>query len=132
MSKATMALVGVAAAAAVAGAIVGLRAAEARALARWEDNPDPTLGEPATLVGEETTITTRDGGSLHVVSTGRGPVVVLAHGITANVDECAPVASRLVAAGLRGVAYDERGHGRSLPGSGGFTLEALGTDLLDV
>ena len=52
-------------------------------------------------------------GSLHVVSVGQGPVVVLAHGITANVDEWAPVASRLVAAGLRVVAYDERGHGQS-------------------
>jgi non-heme chloroperoxidase len=132
MSKATMALFGVAAASAVAGVIVGVRAAEDRALARWEDNPDPTLGEPASLVGEESTITTRDGGSLHVVSAGQGPVVVLAHGITANVDEWAPVAARLVAAGLRVVAYDERGHGRSLPGSSGCTLEALGTDLLDV
>ena len=74
MSKATMALLGVAAVSAVAGVIVGVRAAEARALARWEDNPDPTLGEPTTLVGEETTITTRDGGSLHVVSAGQGPV----------------------------------------------------------
>jgi pimeloyl-ACP methyl ester carboxylesterase len=132
MSKVTLALLGIAAVSAGIAGVAGVRAAETRALARWEANPDPTADERTALVGEDTMLPTGDGGSLHVVSVGQGPVVVLAHGITANVDDWAPVARRLAAAGLRVVAYDERGHGQSLAGADGCTLATLGSDLLDV
>ena len=131
MSKATLALVGVAAVAAAAGAIVGVRAAESRPSSAGRTTRTRLPANRARWSAKRPCFR-RATGDLHVVSVGQGPVVVLAHGITANVDEWAPVASRLAAAGLRVVAYDERGHGQSVPGSRGCTLEALGADLLDV
>jgi pimeloyl-ACP methyl ester carboxylesterase len=134
MSKARRALVGLALLAVGGAGVTAARRAEARALDRWAKNPDPMEGEPSALDGEAFTVEARDGARLSAVraGAGNGPMAVLAHGITATVDEWAPVARRLVAGGMRVVAYDERGHGRSTAGASGFTLDALGTDLLDV
>ncbi|HET9102149.1 MAG TPA: alpha/beta hydrolase [Solirubrobacteraceae bacterium] len=61
---------------------------------------------------------------------GAGPVIVLAHGWTERLTFWGPVISRLVAAGLRPVAYDLRGHGRSAPAAGGdYSLERFGDDV---
>ncbi len=56
--------------------------------------------------------------------------VVLAHGWTCAITFWARQINALLAAGLRVVAYDQRGHGASgTPGPAGYTPEALADDL---
>jgi pimeloyl-ACP methyl ester carboxylesterase len=63
---------------------------------------------------------------------GAVPTVVLAHGWTLTRASWIPVVERLVAAGVRVVVYDQRGHGESsfLPGQP--TVRMLGDDLAAV
>jgi pimeloyl-ACP methyl ester carboxylesterase len=61
-----------------------------------------------------------------------GPVVVLAHGWTADHRVWGPTATRLVAAGRRVVMYDQRGHGASTVGRAGLTIDGLADDLRTV
>lgn len=66
---------------------------------------------------------------------GRGPTVVLIHGVGSSSDEWDLVAHELVAAGLEVVALDLPGHGRSGRERGDYSLgAAAGTlrDLLDL
>src|SRR5262249_15633539 len=59
-----------------------------------------------------------------------GAILVLAHGWTECLRFWAPVIRILRAQGLRPVAYDLRGHGRSGPAAAGdYRLERLGEDL---
>ena len=57
-------------------------------------------------------------------------MIVLAHGWTERLTIWGPVIHRLVQAGLRPVAYDLRGHGRSAPAAGGdYSLPRFGDDV---
>jgi pimeloyl-ACP methyl ester carboxylesterase len=103
--------------------------AERRAVTRWDQSADPWVDEPTAIDGDEQFITSSDGASLRVVTAGSGPSVVLAHGFTGTADHLAPIASRLLDHGLRVVAFDQRGHGRSTAGLDGFGVEQLGHDL---
>ncbi len=61
-----------------------------------------------------------------------GPATVLLHGLSSNLRWWDPVAARL---GLRSrvVRYDQRGHGRSTDApTGGYTLDRLAGDTIDV
>ena len=60
---------------------------------------------------------------------GGVPTVVLAHGWTLTRASWLPVVERLVAAGLRVVAYDQRGHGESSPLRDHPSVRMLGDDL---
>jgi pimeloyl-ACP methyl ester carboxylesterase len=60
------------------------------------------------------------------------PTVVLAHGWTLNQAAWLPVVEPLVAAGLRVVTYDQRGHGGSSPLRGETSVRMLGDDLAAV
>ena len=74
---------------------------------------------------------TRSGATLFVRDWGAGPPVLLLAGWGMTSDLWAPVMLRLNAAGLRTVAYDRRGHGRSSdPGEVSYDL--LADDLADV
>ncbi|KRV50745.1 alpha/beta hydrolase [Wenjunlia vitaminophila] len=76
-----------------------------------------------------------DGTRLHVREYGppRAPTVLLAHGWTCSVEFWAPVTRRLLSRGLRVVAYDQRGHGRSdVPRRAGYSTNALADDLQTV
>ena len=75
-----------------------------------------------------------DGARLHVVDQGDGPAtVVLAHGWALGSSTWDEVAASLVAAGLRVVRYDQRGHGSSEAGElGDLTVRRLGHDLAAV
>lgn len=86
------------------------------------------------LDGEEVALISHDGAQLAVTSCGPidGPVVVLAHCWTGSRNTWAPVARRLVAEGCRVVRWDQRGHGRSLAGHKGHTVEGLADDLCTV
>lgn len=78
--------------------------------------------------GRETTAVSADGARLSVEVHGEdsGPAVVLAHGWTCSTAFWAPVIRRLTAYGLRVVAYDQRGHGRT----GGAAPDAYGPAVL--
>jgi len=53
------------------------------------------------------------GVELHVVEHGRGPAVLLVHGLAADGEAMAPAAEALARAGARAIAYDRRGYGSS-------------------
>lgn len=115
-------------------AVAGV-AATAMAPRRWAANLDPTGGAPLDLPpGTEVTVAATDGGQLAawVMGPDDAPVVVCAHGWTADRRIWAATARRLLAAGRRVVAYDERGHGSSRAGHTGLTIEALGADVASV
>lgn len=86
------------------------------------------------LDGVESVVVSHDGGELAVSVAGPddGPVVVLAHCWTGSRNTWAPVARRLIAAGCRVVRWDQRGHGRSVAGDKGHSIEALADDLATV
>jgi len=88
-------------------------------------------GHSNDLDGDELVLAGLDGASLFVTQSGPadGPVVVLPHCWTGSRHVWSPVARRLVAAGCRVVRWDQRGHGASVAGDLGHTVEALGGDL---
>jgi non-heme chloroperoxidase len=107
----------------------------ARALvASIERNPNPyprerLLTEPQ---GEEVVISRPDGTVLHALVAGQGPPVVLVHGYTAAILEWNVVWDELLARGFRVIAFDQRGHGRSTPGSDGIGSEVMAADIAAV
>ena len=70
-----------------------------------------------------------DGGRIHAVERGRGPEVVLVHGITLGVATWAPQLRSLPG---RVIAVSQRGHGQSRAGTDGYGFDRLGADLLEV
>ena len=99
-----------------------------RAIARDEDYR--RLRAP--LNGRPLRITSADGTELYAEAFGPddADTVVLAHGWTEQLTFWGPVIKRLRARGLRVVAYDLRGHGRSRPAADGdYALERFGEDL---
>jgi pimeloyl-ACP methyl ester carboxylesterase len=71
-----------------------------------------------------------DGVRLHVRDWGGGgQAVVLLHGLASNCRIWDGVAPRLVAAGLRTVALDQRGHGESDQPDRGYDFATVGRDL---
>lgn len=93
-------------------------------------------GGTGTLLRYDTTIHTGDGAAL--VARVAGPpdaavTVVFAHGWTLHGEVWRPHVEALVAAGVRVVTYDHRGHGRSTAGRASpWTIDLLGDDLADV
>jgi pimeloyl-ACP methyl ester carboxylesterase len=77
---------------------------------------------------------TRDGVTLAGGDTGNGPVVVLAHGLTATRRYVVMGSSALERGGHRVLAYDARGHGASSPAESpdAYRYEDLGADLESV
>jgi pimeloyl-ACP methyl ester carboxylesterase len=113
---------------AIAGASLAAERRHLRSLAR-----DPELARLAAApAGRPLPARSADGTALHAEAFGPedGPTVVLAHGWTERLTFWSPVIARLTAAGLRAVAYDLRGHGRSAPAeSGDYALARFGEDL---
>jgi pimeloyl-ACP methyl ester carboxylesterase len=69
-----------------------------------------------------------DGGSIHCVSAGTGPTVLLAHGFLLDWTSYQPVFDPLVQRGFRVVAFDQRGHADSREGSAGSSPAAAVSD----
>jgi pimeloyl-ACP methyl ester carboxylesterase len=86
----------------------------------------------APLEGDVRVVTTEDGTSIHTVSAGEGPVVVLAHGFAISSDEWNVIASDLVDRGYRVIAFDQRGHGRTTIGSDGVGSRQMAGDYVAV
>jgi non-heme chloroperoxidase len=76
-------------------------------------------------------IETHDRGTLYVVERGNelDPPIVLSHGVTLSVPVWFHQLEELPKEGFRTIAFDHRGHGRSMLGEEGHTLENLGRDL---
>jgi len=78
------------------------------------------------------TITTRDGVSLYVKDWGRGRPVVLLHGWPLSAYTYDDLGMAIANAGMRAIAYDRRGFGRSDQPWGGYDYDTMATDLADV
>jgi pimeloyl-ACP methyl ester carboxylesterase len=78
------------------------------------------------------TITTRDGVALYVKDWGKGRPVVLLHGWPLSSDTFDDLAMAIADAGMRAIAYDRRGFGRSEQPWGGYDYDTLAADLGDV
>ena len=76
----------------------------------------------------------RDGVELAAEEVGKGPAVVLVHGLTATRRYVVMGSTALERSGHRVVSYDARGHGRSAPATrpAGYSYGELGLDLAAV
>ncbi len=99
-----------------AGAGAALPAAAQTATTR----PTPRRGAP---------VTTRDGARLFVRDWGDGPTVLFLSGWALTSEMWAYQAAPLNDAGLRTVAYDRRGHGKSDDPGRGYDFDTLADDL---
>ena len=77
-------------------------------------------------------VTTRDGTELYVKQWGQGPPVVLLHGWPLSSDTFDDLSMALADAGLRAIAYDRRGFGRSSQPWTGYDYDTLADDLAAV
>jgi pimeloyl-ACP methyl ester carboxylesterase len=118
---------------ATAGAL-GLAYATERALvARIRHRDDPDAGLPLVPEFDEMRVLdTHDGGTLYTISRGVGPAIVFCHGVTLSSRVWAKQFDAFPAAGFRAVAFDSRGHGESIAGETGHSLDNLADDLLTV
>lgn len=111
------------------GTLAAKRAADNRITA-WETNPDTCDGDPLTMPnGSNIEVRASDGATLRGVDCGEGPTVLLVHGWTEHLAFWAPVARRLVDAGFRVVAIDQRGHGASDRGTAPYRPDTLADDV---
>jgi len=78
------------------------------------------------------TIETRDGTVLHVKQWGEGRPVILLHGWPLSADSWDDHALRIAEAGMKAIAYDRRGFGRSGQAWAGYDYDTLADDLADV
>src|SRR5947209_15396432 len=93
--------------------------------AEYEALRQPEVGTPETAVSA-------DGTRLHVERFGPadGPVAVLIDGWTESIAVWTYVVRQLAGAGVSVVAYDLRGHGRSMRAAGGdYSLARFGEDV---
>jgi pimeloyl-ACP methyl ester carboxylesterase len=115
--------------AAVAGSVVALAAASRR----WQAEPAVVEKAGRTLPPDvvDRFVAVDDGGQIHTTERGEGPPIVLVHGVTLGVAVWAPQLRDLGDDGHRVIAVGQRGHGRSLAGEGGYSMERLADDLLE-
>src|SRR5262245_44343094 len=107
-------------------AYMGERVLASRLRHRRDDDADNPL---VPKVDEVVRVESHDGGSLHVISRGRGRPIVFAHGVTLSSRVWAKQFESIPAAGFRAVAFDGRGHGESTVGKTGYSIENLAEDL---
>lgn len=111
----------------------GVNRAAVKLISRRPDPVDPSeLALPDDVV--ERTVTMSDGWELGILERGpaNGPVVLLLHGITLAATVWTYQLSALADAGLRVVAVDMRGHGRSgREDSPSITLDRLAADVAE-
>jgi non-heme chloroperoxidase len=79
-----------------------------------------------------TTVTTRDGAQLNVKDWGEGRPVIMMHGWPLSADTFDDLAMAVAGAGLRAIAYDRRGFGRSSQPWDGYDYDTLADDLAAV
>jgi pimeloyl-ACP methyl ester carboxylesterase len=74
------------------------------------------------------------GAKLNLTDRGRGPAIVLVHGLPGNGRDWMPLPERLAAGGARAIAYDRVGYGHSSRRDAGdpFTLDQNASELLEL
>lgn len=77
-------------------------------------------------------IETRDGTRLYVKEWGQGRPVILTHGWPLSADSWDDQAMAIANAGMRAIAFDRRGFGRSDQPWSGYDYDTLADDLADV
>jgi len=77
-------------------------------------------------------VTTRDGVDLYVKDWGKGRPVVMMHGWPLSADSFDDLAMAVADAGMRAIAYDRRGFGRSGQPWSGYDYDTLSDDLAAV
>jgi pimeloyl-ACP methyl ester carboxylesterase len=105
------------------------RGAATAALMAAESGAEDELELPADVT--HSYVEVRDGGRVHIVERGSGPVIVLLHGAGLAVTVWA-YQFRDLADRYRLVAVDLRGHGESRSGSEGATIAAMADDVAEV
>lgn len=93
---------------------------------RTDPELDTLLEIPDDVVHHH--LASSDGGTIHVVEHGEGRPVVLLHGVTLQWWVWSAL-FRLLEDRYRVLAWDMRGHGESITGDDGVTLEAVADDL---
>jgi pimeloyl-ACP methyl ester carboxylesterase len=121
-------------AAGAAAGVAGIAyAGERLVAARLRRNPD---GEAARALDAPVYVDRRldafDGGSIYVVEDGAGPPIVFSHGVTNSIRTWFHQLEEFPRAGFRAIAYDHRGHGGSVLGTAGHSLDNLALDLKTV
>ncbi len=118
------------------GGVAGVAYGASRLLAgRLRSAPDGdaprALDAPAYV---DHRLDTHDRGTIYVVEHGNelDQPVVLSHGVTLSVRTWFHQLEELPKEGLRTIAFDHRGHGRSVAGMEGHSLENLGRDFKTV
>lgn len=114
------------------GAGLGL-SAETRLMRRERGRSDAAAADDFSPIPDarHSAIGMSDGGELHVVERGAGRPLVLLHGVTLSAVTWHYQLQDL-AARFRVIAVDHRGHGRSVAGEDGHTIERLGRDLAEL
>lgn len=97
---------------------------------RIQSGPDRYTVEQLSreLTGEEAIIQREDGTRLWTISAGSGPTVVFAHGYGYWAGEWNVIWEKLLAAGYRLIAFDQRGHGKSTIGGDGLGSKQMAGD----
>ena len=127
--KRVLTTLGVAAGIAAGAAAAGY-AGERALLKSLRTRPDPDEGLLGLLEVDDTyRLPTHDEGVAYAVSRGDGPPIVLAHGVTISSRAWVKQFQELPAAGVRVIAFDHRGHGDSVVGTTGHSVDNLATDL---
>ncbi|MCU1455977.1 MAG: putative hydrolase or acyltransferase of alpha/beta superfamily [Actinomycetia bacterium] len=117
----------------VAGAVGTAYGIERAVIARGRKRREPDGPAELTLKFDESwTLPSHDGGTINVVARGAGPTIVLIHGITLSLRSWVLQLESLPELGFRVVAFDHRGHGESLAGESGHSLENLAADVASV
>jgi pimeloyl-ACP methyl ester carboxylesterase len=123
---------GLLAAGAAAGVAATVYAAERAAVRRIRRVPDGEARRAfESPIYIDHTIDTPDRGTMYVVEAGPegGPPIVLSHGVTLSVRTWFHQLEDFPKDGFRTIAFDHRGHGKSVLGEAGHSLDALADDV---
>ncbi len=113
----------------VAGLAYGAQRIAATRMRRAHDGDARRALDAPTYLDHR--LDTHDRGTIYVVERGNelDPPIVLSHGVTLSVQTWFHQLEELPKEGFRAIAFDHRGHGRSVLGQEGHTLENLGRDV---
>lgn len=78
--------------------------------------------------GKEEYVNCADGTKLRVLSAGQGKTVVLAHGFGGTIRDWNLVFDKLVLAGYHVIAFEQRGHNKSVEGTDGIGSKQMAAD----
>jgi pimeloyl-ACP methyl ester carboxylesterase len=116
-----------------AGAAASAYVAERAVVRSIRRRPDPDAGRLGQLPFDEARrLPSHDGGSIYTVTRGDGPTILFSHGVTITSRVWVKQFETLAELGVRVVAFDHRGHGESLVGSSGYSVQNLAGDMRTV